>query len=85
MFKAKPRPESGTFAERHALLSIVRREASWPTIEGVMATEPQGRIVETAREARGAEPGPSVLLLMVISVALAVLVLGGAWFVFFRT
>jgi len=50
-----------------------------------MPTEEQGQIVETAREARGAEPGPSVLLLMVISIALAVLVLGGVWFVFFRT
>jgi hypothetical protein len=50
-----------------------------------MATEQQGRVVETAREARGAEPGPSVLMLLVISVGLAVLVLGGVWFVFFRT
>lgn len=50
-----------------------------------MATKQQGQVVETAREARGAEPGPSVLLLLVISVGLAVLVLGGVWFVFFRT
>ena len=50
-----------------------------------MATEEEGQIVETAREARGAEPGPSVLLLMVISIGLAVLILGGVWFVFFRT
>jgi hypothetical protein len=50
-----------------------------------MATEKQGRVVETAREARGAEPGPSVLMLLVMSVGLAVLVLGGVWFVFFRT
>ncbi len=50
-----------------------------------MATEQERPIVETAREARGAEPGPSVLLLLIISVGLAVLVLGGVWFVFFRT
>ena len=50
-----------------------------------MATEKQGGIVETPREARGAEPGPSVLMLLVMSVGLAVLVLGGVWFVFFRT
>jgi hypothetical protein len=50
-----------------------------------MATERHGRIVETATEARQAEPGPSVLALLVASTGLAVLILGIVWFVFFRT
>ena len=50
-----------------------------------MATKQQGQIVETATEARQAEPGPSVLALLVVSVGLAVLILGVVWFVFFRT
>ena len=50
-----------------------------------MATKHQDQIVETAREARGAEPGPSVLALLTVSTGLAVLILGGVWFVFFRT
>jgi hypothetical protein len=44
-----------------------------------------GRIVETPTEARRAEPGPSVLLLLIVSVALAVIILGIVWAVFFRT
>jgi hypothetical protein len=43
------------------------------------------RIVETPTQARQAEPGPSILKLLVISVGLAVIVLGGVWMVFFRT
>ena len=50
-----------------------------------MATKHHDQIIETAREARGAEPGPSVLALLTISTGLAVLILGGVWFVFFRT
>ena len=49
------------------------------------ATESQGRIVETAQEARGAEPGPSVLALLTISTIAAGFVLGIVWFIFFRT
>jgi cobalamin biosynthesis Mg chelatase CobN len=45
----------------------------------------QGRIVETATEARQAEPGPSILLILIVSVVLAVAVLGALWFIFFRT
>jgi hypothetical protein len=48
-------------------------------------THREGRIVETPTEARQAEPGPSVLALLTISTALAVLILGVVWFVFFRT
>lgn len=50
-----------------------------------MATHENGRIVETPTEARSAEPGLSVLALLVASIGLAVLVMGGVWFVFFRT
>ena len=49
--------------------------------------EKDGRIVETPAEARQAEPGPSVLLILIVSVvlALALIVLGTVWFVLFRT
>jgi hypothetical protein len=50
-----------------------------------MVTKKHGIITETATEARQAEPGPSVLALLMISTCLAVLVLGGIWFAFFRT
>lgn len=50
-----------------------------------MATKQEGQIVETATEARQAEPGPSVLALLSISTGLAILLLGIIWFVFFRT
>jgi hypothetical protein len=52
---------------------------------GSMATKRHGQIVETATEARQAEPGPSVLALLTVSTGLAILVLGVVWFVFFRT
>ena len=45
----------------------------------------QPKIVETAQEARGAEPGPSVLALLAISTIAAIFVLGIVWFIFFRT
>jgi hypothetical protein len=50
-----------------------------------MATKQDGRIVESATEARQAEPGPSVLALLSMSTGLAVLILAVVWFVFFRT
>jgi hypothetical protein len=50
-----------------------------------MATRQRGEIVETTTEARQAEAGPSLLLLLVISLCLAVLVLAGVWYAFFRT
>lgn len=49
-----------------------------------MATKEHDQIVETPMEARQAEPGPSVFALLTISTGLAVLILGGLWFVFFR-
>jgi len=50
-----------------------------------MATKKDGRIVETPTEARQAEPGPSILVLLIVSVFLAVVILGAVWFIFFRT
>jgi hypothetical protein len=50
-----------------------------------MPTKKYGVIIETPTEARQAEPGPSVLLLLTISTVSAVIILGGMWFVFFRT
>jgi hypothetical protein len=50
-----------------------------------MAIERHGQTVETPTEARQAEPGPSVLALLSVSVGLAVLAMGIVWFVFFRT
>ncbi len=49
-----------------------------------MATKQHEQIVETATEARGAEPGPSVFALLTVSTGLAVLVLGLLWFVFMQ-
>jgi hypothetical protein len=50
-----------------------------------MATKHHRQIIETPTEARQAEPGPSVLALLTVSVGLAILILGVIWFVFFRT
>jgi hypothetical protein len=50
-----------------------------------MATREHDRIVETSTEARQGERGPTVLALLVVSTGLVVLILGIAWFVFFRT
>ena len=49
-----------------------------------MPKKKDGQIVETATEARQGERGPSVLLLLLISTCLAVIILGGVWYVFFR-
>jgi hypothetical protein len=50
-----------------------------------MATRRHDQIIETPTEARQAEPGPSVLALLIASTGLATMVLGVLWFVFFRT
>lgn len=51
-----------------------------------MATTRQERqVVETPKEARQGELGPSVAALLTISTGLAILILGVIWFVFFRT
>ncbi len=43
------------------------------------------RIVETSTQARQAERGPSVLVMLTTSLVLAVVILAIVWFVFFRT
>jgi hypothetical protein len=50
-----------------------------------MAKRKDGRIVETPAEARQAEPGPSVLMLLGISLVLAIVVLGAVWLIYFHT
>ena len=50
-----------------------------------MATQRRGHIVEPPREARQTEPVPSVLALLTVSIGLAVLIFGLAWFVVIRT
>lgn len=50
-----------------------------------MYKDKSGRVVETPIEARQAELGPSVLTLLVVSVALAAVILGVVWMIFFRT
>ena len=47
--------------------------------------ERNGQIIETSTEARQAEPGPSILKLLVVSVSLAVVILSGVWLAFFQT
>jgi len=50
-----------------------------------MVEKKHGVIIETSTEARQAEPGPSILLLLIISLGIAVLLMAAVWFVFFRT
>jgi hypothetical protein len=51
----------------------------------MMVVKKHGVIIETPTEARQAEPGPSVLLLLVVSLSIAVVVMALVWFAFFRT
>jgi hypothetical protein len=44
-----------------------------------------GRVVETPTEAGKTAPGPSILLILIVSVVLALAILGTLWFLFFRT
>ena len=50
-----------------------------------MRRDQSGRIVETSIEARQAELGPSVLTLLSVSLALAVVILTVVWMIFFKT
>ena len=54
-------------------------------LDAMQQAAKQRQEAETATEARQAEPGPSVLALLVASTGLAVLILGVVWFAFFRT
>jgi len=49
-----------------------------------VAKNEDGRIVETPMEARQAEPGPSILAILVASVTMAVMILGVVWYAFFH-
>ena len=57
--------------------------ASRPIVKAA-ATRSEARIVETAQEARGGEPGPSVLAMLTVSTIAAGFVLAIVWFMFFR-
>jgi hypothetical protein len=50
-----------------------------------MVFKRDGQIVESAREARQAERGPSVRNLLLASTALAIIALSIVWLVFFKT
>jgi hypothetical protein len=50
-----------------------------------MVKKKHGVIIETPTEARQAEPGPSVLLLLTVSLVFVVLGMTVVWYVFFRT
>ena len=50
-----------------------------------MEVKRDGQIVESAREARQAEPGPTVRNVLVASTSLAIAILFVVWLVFFRT
>jgi hypothetical protein len=54
-------------------------------IEDAMVEKHGEQIVETAREARQAEPGPSVRNVLVISTTAVIVALAVIWFLFFRT
>jgi hypothetical protein len=61
--------------------SAIRRIAG--RREELMTMKEHDRIVETATEARQAEPGPSIFMLLTVSTGLAVMILGLVWFIFF--
>ncbi len=50
-----------------------------------MAKLENERVVETATEARQGERGPSMLVLLIASIALAVVILGAVWMIYFKT
>ena len=50
-----------------------------------MVKKMHGVIIETPTEARQAEPGHSILWMLVTSVAIAVAAMGVVWILFFRT
>jgi hypothetical protein len=69
---------SGTHADQEGWLDVL---CAWKVS---MVEKEQHRIVETATEARQAEPGPSILSILIVSVVLATMILGVLWFFFFR-
>jgi hypothetical protein len=49
-----------------------------------MNQDKSGRVVETAVEVRQGELGPSMLMLLGMSLGLAVLIMAVLWMIFFR-
>ncbi|WP_457488859.1 hypothetical protein [Tardiphaga sp. P5_C10] len=82
--RSKSRVAFDTMPQGISSASNSKRNEGAMTIRN-SATKQKGQIVESATEARQAEPGPSILALLTISLGLAVLILGVVWFVFFRT
>jgi hypothetical protein len=68
-------------------LSGLRRlgaQARW--VRGfAMVTKKHGIIIETPTEARQAERGPSVLILLMVSLILVAIGMAAVWYIFFRT
>jgi hypothetical protein len=54
-------------------------------IEGVMVEKRGEQIIETAREARQAEPGPSVRNVLVISTVAVIVLFAIIWLLFVKT
>ena len=50
----------------------------------MMAKIENDHIVETATEARQAEPGPSVLVLLTVSLGLAIILMAAVYVLFFK-
>ena len=50
-----------------------------------MVTKKHGVIIETPTEARQAERGPSVLLVLTISMIAVAIGMAAVWYIFFRT
>jgi hypothetical protein len=53
-------------------------------IEGVMVEKRGEQVIETAQEARQAEPGPSMRNVLVISTVAVIIAFAVIWLVFFR-
>lgn len=52
---------------------------------GKVAKTENGQVVETAQEARQAEPGPSILVVLGVSLSAVIFILAVVWFIFFKT
>ena len=75
----------GALLAERTLRTVTHPRHSAQTRSPSMATNKDHRIVETATEARGGEPGPSILAMVIASTGLAIVILLALWFVFFRT
>lgn len=50
-----------------------------------MSDKQNGRVVESAQEARGAEKGPTVSVVLAVSLTLVIIAFAGLWLLFFTT